>query len=223
MSRIALNRRSRGALRLLSNRHAMHAAVMSSFPPDTPTETASGRVLWRVDRTGEETSLLVVSPNKPCLAHINEQAGWSTGSPWATRDYGPFLAGLRAGEQYVFRLTANPTHRATVVVDGQQLKRIVGHVTDSHQRQWFVGRSETHGFTLASSSTDAESAHPELILRERETAVFNRNGKRVTLVTAAFEGRLIVTDEAQLRHSLTHGIGRAKGYGCGLMTLLPAT
>lgn len=223
MSRIALNRRRRGAVKLLGSRHAMHAAVMSSFPPGTATESDAGRVLWRVDRRGEDVQLLVVSPAQPCLAHINDQAGWSTGSPWATRDYTPFLDSLATDEEFIFRLTANPTHRVAGPDGEGGRKQIVGHVTDGYQRRWFLDRAEPNGFVVASSAAgDGAEERPELILKERDTAVFRRGQARVTLVTAAFEGRLRVTDPDLLRHALTHGIGRAKGYGCGLMTLLPA-
>ncbi|MFT3663184.1 MAG: type I-E CRISPR-associated protein Cas6/Cse3/CasE [Gordonia sp. (in: high G+C Gram-positive bacteria)] len=223
MSRIALNRRRRGAMKLLGNRHAMHAAVMSAFPPGTTTESAEGRVLWRIDRHGrDDIELLVVSPAEPCLAHINDQAGWSTGSAWATRDYDTFLQSISAGHEYVFRLTANPTHRVSIPTDDGVRKRIVGHVTDGHQRRWFLDRAETNGFSVVESSSSSEDeSRSELILTDRDTAVFNRSGRRVTLQTASFEGRLNVEDPDLLRHALTHGIGRAKGYGCGLLTLLP--
>lgn len=224
MSKISLNSRRRGGMKLLGNRHAMHAAVMSAFAPGAETATGEGRVLWRIDRHRDSVDLLIVSPAKPCLAHINEQAGWSTGSTWATRDYTPFLSSLTDGGEFAFRLTANPTHRATVHDgDGENTKqRIVGHVTNGHQREWFAGRTEPNGFSLVPSLTEeGQEPRPELILRDRETAVFSRQGKRITLVTAAFEGRLRITDADRMRHALTHGIGRAKGYGCGLMTLLP--
>ena len=41
----------------------------------------------------------------------------------------------------------------------------------------------------------------------------------MTLGVATFEGVLEVTDPDALRRALTHGIGRGKAYGCGLMTL----
>lgn len=224
MSRISLNRRRRGAVKLLGNRHAMHAAVMSSFHPGTPTGTEAGRVLWRVDRYEDDVDLLVVSPAEPCLAHINDQAGWSTGGNWATRDYSTFLASITNGQEYVFRLTANPTHRITVPGAERARKQIVGHVTDSQQRQWFLDRAASNGFSVNASSIDSdEQTHHELVVRERDTVVFRRGSQRVTLRTAAFEGRLTVHDADLLRSALTHGIGRAKGYGCGLLTLLPVT
>ncbi|WP_367124684.1 type I-E CRISPR-associated protein Cas6/Cse3/CasE [Streptomyces phytohabitans] len=42
---------------------------------------------------------------------------------------------------------------------------------------------------------------------------------RFTRVT--FDGRLRITDQAAFHRTLTHGLGKAKAYGCGLMTLVP--
>lgn len=224
MSKISLNRRRRGAVTLLGNRHAMHAAVMSSFPPGTPTSTDAGRVLWRIDRHQDNVDLLVVSPAEPCLAHINDQAGWSTGGAWATREYMPFLRSIDAGQEYIFRLAANPTHRVSFQEGDGVRKQIVGHVTDDQQRQWFLDRAEANGFTVnESSSSTVDDTHVELVVLERDTVVFRRNSQRVTLRTASYEGRLTVRDPDLLRHALTHGIGRAKGYGCGLLTLFQAS
>jgi CRISPR system Cascade subunit CasE len=60
---------------------------------------------------------------------------------------------------------------------------------------------------------------PDVAVRGRRIWRFARQGQTVTLTTAVFEGRLDVTDPIALRHALTHGIGPAKGYGCGLLTL----
>ena len=46
-------------------------------------------------------------------------------------------------------------------------------------------------------------------------------GPTITVSVATFEGVLIVTDPENLRSALTAGIGPAKAYGCGLLTLAP--
>ena len=42
----------------------------------------------------------------------------------------------------------------------------------------------------------------------------------VTLLQATFEGVLTVTDAAAFRNALTKGIGRAKAYGMGMLTVV---
>jgi CRISPR system Cascade subunit CasE len=44
----------------------------------------------------------------------------------------------------------------------------------------------------------------------------------VTVTRVTYDGRLRVVDPDALRRTLTAGLGKAKAYGCGLMTLAPA-
>lgn len=225
MSRIALNRRRRGAAKLLGNRHAMHAAVMSSFPPETPTATTTGRVLWRIDRDGENVVLFVVSPEKPCFAHISEQAGWSTAECWTTREYAPLLDSVAAGQRYLFRLAANPTHRLT---EGGE-KKIRGHQSVAWQTNWLVGKAAQHGFRVGlaadgSNPSNLQTWEPSplnLRVSNKDRAEFPRSGRPVFLSTVQFDGELVVTDPVEFRRALCNGVGRAKSYGCGLLTVLP--
>ncbi|MCS0601592.1 type I-E CRISPR-associated protein Cas6/Cse3/CasE [Streptomyces sp. LP11] len=46
-------------------------------------------------------------------------------------------------------------------------------------------------------------------------------GTDVRFTRATFDGRLRITDLAAFRRTLTHGMGKSKAYGCGLMTLAP--
>ncbi|CAM5647175.1 hypothetical protein STENM327S_06149 [Streptomyces tendae] len=55
------------------------------------------------------------------------------------------------------------------------------------------------------------------ILRFRKV----RRSTRHSVPTATFEGRLHATDPDALRATLLGGIGPAKGYGQGLLTLAP--
>ncbi|MFG7941943.1 type I-E CRISPR-associated protein Cas6/Cse3/CasE [Streptomyces sp. NHF165] len=45
----------------------------------------------------------------------------------------------------------------------------------------------------------------------------------VRFTRATFDGRLRITDLAAFRRTLVQGLGKAKAYGCGLMTLAPGT
>ncbi|GAB3618004.1 type I-E CRISPR-associated protein Cas6/Cse3/CasE [Okibacterium endophyticum] len=212
ITRMAINGARRQAQFLLRSPQAMHAAVLAAFPPDAPTETSEGRVLWRVDQETERHSiwLYVVSPEKPDFTHLIEQAGWPTRETWETRDYAPFVGRIAADQRWAFRLLANP------IRTGDDGKRY-GHVTIAQQTGWLVDRAERHGFIVTSSS----SGEDDVLVTQRDKKTFRRENRQVTISTARFDGRLQVTDPDQLRHALTHGIGRAKGYGCGLLTLVP--
>lgn len=216
LTRFPINPARRGSRALLASPQAMHAAVLAGFPPDAAAGDGQGRVLWRVDR-GEHrrTDLFVASPAEPDLTHLVEQAGWPTTSAWQTRDYRPLLQRLALSQRWAFRLTANPV-RSVRSKEGEDTKP-VAHVTAEQQRTWLLDRTPRLGFAVATSA----SGEPDVIVRDRRVLRFDRRGSRVTVAQATFDGVLEVTDADVLRHTLVHGVGRAKGYGCGLLTLAP--
>jgi CRISPR system Cascade subunit CasE len=54
---------------------------------------------------------------------------------------------------------------------------------------------------------------------QREIVRFKRGNDWITLGIAAFEGTLAVGNAELLTTAMKAGIGRAKAYGCGLLTL----
>ncbi|GAB3597967.1 type I-E CRISPR-associated protein Cas6/Cse3/CasE [Microbacterium tumbae] len=225
LSQIQLNPRRREAARVLGSPHVLHAAVQAAFPD--PAARESGRVLWRLDTTDRSTRLYIVSPERPDLTHLAEQAGWpSIEDSWSVRPYGPLLERIAPGQRYAFRLTANPVHNERLP-HGRRGK-VYGHVTATQQEQWLLDRQERLGFSVENAIEPESglpfpgpSGEPEkaLTVRDRRTLSFSRRETTVTLRVATYEGLLTVTDRTAFAHALSFGIGRAKGYGCGLMTL----
>lgn len=221
LSRIQLNPARRGAQHLLASPHALHAAVLAAFPDPTPRP--EGRVLWRLDVAGPAAYVYIVSPTRPDLTHLAEQAGWPTlESTQLVRPYAQLLERIQNGHRYAFRLTANPTHSTPAPKGGRG--KVFGHVTVAQQEEWLRARQERAGFAIATDPAGSASEPVDaLVVKERQTLSFSRHEARVTLSVATFEGRLVVTDRDAFVHALTHGIGRAKGYGCGLLTIAPAS
>ncbi|WBB79297.1 type I-E CRISPR-associated protein Cas6/Cse3/CasE [Micromonospora sp. WMMD882] len=219
LTRFPINPARRAARKLLSSPHAMHAAVRAAFPAVEDYETADARTLWRLDAPAAHTvHLYVVSPGRPDLTHLVEQAGWPTSAEsWVTRDYGGLLDSLAAGQRWAFRLTANPAHSGRKTADAKETQRF-GHLREPEQVGWLVSRAARNGFALA----EQQDGQPNLRLRRRQTQSFKRGMGTVTLTTATYDGILTVTDADAFRRALTGGIGHAKAYGCGLLTLAPA-
>jgi CRISPR system Cascade subunit CasE len=145
-----------------------------------------------------------------------ESVGWPATHGWDTREYAPLLDRLRVGDRWAFRLAANPVR--SIRTDGAAGRsQRVGHVTIAQQTTWLLDRAERSGFAVVAT----ESGEPDVAIRSRRTWKFVRQGKTVTLSTATFEGQLEITDVEAMRRSMTSGIGPAKGYGCGLLTLAP--
>lgn len=252
LTRFRVNTARPGARRLLSSPQVLHAAVMASFPGLLPSDTPAPdgpRVLWRLDQNARaEVLLYVVSPARPDLTHLVEQAGWPAAAAdpetpgWQTKPYAPFLDRLAAGEKWAFRLTANPVHFIRRKPD--EPKKRTAHLNPVHQMAWLLDRQEGGGFRilekpeskrlLPGGTTYKKHEHSgdqyELAVLDKRGLSFDKSRSSgdtrrdpVTIVTATFEGRLEVTDPAALRRTLTQGIGKAKAYGCGLITLAPFT
>ncbi|MCA0437747.1 MAG: type I-E CRISPR-associated protein Cas6/Cse3/CasE [Austwickia sp.] len=213
LTRFQINTTRRGARFLLASQQRMHAAVLAGFPSGDDR----GRTLWRVDQGSPRTDLFIVSPDRPDLTHLVEQAGWPTTATWDTADYQPLLDRLEQGQRWAFRLTANPV-RSLPAGPGQR-GQVKAHVSVAQQQDWLMRRAERCGFTIP----DGPHGGPQVVVKERRTARFQRShaerGREVTVVMATYDGVLEVTDPAALRAVLTGGVGRAKAYGCGLLTL----
>ncbi|MFE2865721.1 type I-E CRISPR-associated protein Cas6/Cse3/CasE [Embleya sp. NPDC059259] len=232
LTRFRVNTARTGARRLLSSPQVLHAAVMSSFADILPSTSGTPRVLWRIDHNAKaEVLLYIVGPTRPDLTHLVEQAGWPTLSPgWDTYDYSAFLDRLSPGGIWAFRLTANPVHNIRRT-DGEPTKR-TAHRTPRHQMGWLLQRQEASGFRVLTKPAErrlaSEGDEFELTVGNgrglsfgKSGAAGGRGGARVTLTTATFDGRLEVVDADTLRRTLVAGLGKAKAYGCGLMTLAP--
>lgn len=217
-TRIQLNPSKRSGRKLLVDPQSMHAAVRAAFPPDL--DERDGRVLWRVDSSRHDHVLYIVAPEPPETGHLIEQAGWAT-RPAQIADYAPLLDRLQRGQEWRFRLRANPV-RSEPTPGGRGIIR--PHVTVAQQTGWLAAKAANHGFELLTEQAGDQEV-PMVAVTGREDLSFNRadreanSRRRVTLRTAQFDGVLRVTDRDDLRAALVNGIGRGKAYGCGLLTL----
>jgi CRISPR system Cascade subunit CasE len=232
LSRIWLNPFRTGAQRMLNNPQVLHAAVLQGL-----SDATGERVLWRLDTDNPRRAAVLVLTNRhPSWEHLVEQAGWpSADEPQAlVRAYEPLLAQIAHGREFAFRLRANPVsstrHPANPSVAQKEKLAAsarprgvrVPHRTAKHQLGWFLDRTHRWGFDIPTTGTD----QPDVLLTARQRLDFTKptpeNGRRrVIIETATFEGKLRVHDPDTFRHSLLTGVGSARAYGCGLITLAP--
>lgn len=216
LTQMKLNPARRASMTLLRSPQSMHAAVLASYPMEDP-----GRVLWRVDTADrQQVTLYIVGRAEPDLTHLVEMAGWPTAETWRTTDYAPFLSRLADGQRWRFRLTANPVRIGPA--EGGKRGRVTPHVTPAQQEAWLRVKAPSWGFVPGGS----EEGGAVVVRRSRDgftkqdsDTVSGR--RRVTISRVTFDGHLIITDAERLRGALALGMGRAKAYGCGLMTLAP--
>jgi CRISPR system Cascade subunit CasE len=245
LSRIWLNPLRTGTQALLRSPERMHAAVLGGIARQPVDE----RVLWRLDTPTQRADprdhraeLLVLTDSRPSWDHVIEQAGWTNADdPQAVvRDYQPLLDRIQTGREFGFRLRANPVTatRNPASPSAAQKERLtaerprgvrVPHRTAAHQLEWLTDRVASWGFTLLTSHDEQAGDIPAVRLSARERLVFFKNARetekarRVVLSTATFDGALRVTDPDTARRALLSGVGAAKAYGCGLLTLAPLT
>ena len=239
LSRIFLNPARRQARRLLTDPQAMHAAVLAGLP----AQPVMQRVLWRLDTDNAlRPGLFVLTQTLPSWEHLTEQAGWPqaddpTNPQVLVRDYQPLLGRLTAGMELAFRLTANPSQssRRPELLTAAQKERAtegilprstrLGHRTQLAQTEWLLTRANGWGFEIpGSSASDAVGAAiPDLRITAKARTTFRRvsSAARVVIQVVTYEGRLRVLDQYRLGEAMQNGLGPAKAYGCGLLTLAP--
>ncbi|MFL4953261.1 type I-E CRISPR-associated protein Cas6/Cse3/CasE [Streptomyces sp. MMS24-I31] len=249
LSKIALNPRRRSAVALLSSPHRLHAAILSGLAVQPVTERVLWRLDSNTPHRAEILVLTESRPSWAHLIDDAGWPGADGGAPLIA-DYTPLMEHLARGREFGFRLTANPVQNiprpshpseqqaARLKEDADNGNRHrgfrVAHRTAAQQLEWLLKRSERHGFSIPDATATPPapgmqtedqdlSAGPAVTIVSRDILRFRKrpDGPRVTLSTATFEGRLRVTDPDTLRTSLLRGIGPAKGYGQGLLTLAP--
>jgi CRISPR system Cascade subunit CasE len=233
LSRVYLNPLRPFTQRFLQSPQVAHAAILGGLARQPVTE----RVLWRLELEQEHrATVLILTQSKPSWEHLIERGGWpSTADGEAKiRSYDHFLERVVPGAEFVFCLRANPV-QATRHPDKPspaQVERIRNGVrtrglrvperTAAHQLKWLLSRVAKWGFEIPVADTG--EAAVRIVARDR--IVFFRESARgvsdrVVLQTATFVGRLRISDEVLARRSLLQGVGKARAYGCGLITLAP--
>ncbi|WP_277259730.1 type I-E CRISPR-associated protein Cas6/Cse3/CasE [Olegusella massiliensis] len=248
-TRFPINMSRRDAYKLLASPYNMHAAISCSFPPsENRADNSNGRILWRIDREENGVHILyIVSPDEPSLVGLDEQIGWpDLSQQWATRSYDSFLNNIANGQTYTFRLFANPTLNRSTRGGASDLasrtgaSKRIGHLTALQNAAWLIGqeayentdveipalfinhgqnRAERNGFKVMRDL----AGNPLLTVSQMGKRNFRQGnkGRSITISVAQYDGVLEVTNAEALKFALTHGIGHAKGFGCGLLTIAP--
>jgi CRISPR system Cascade subunit CasE len=211
LSRIVLDTKRCDTMRALNSPQVLHAAVEKCYP-DSPKDSPP-RKLWRVDRLKGRSYLLLLSLEKPDFARLASQF-CSSDTQGESKPYDPFLSKVSAGQQWQFRLRANPVHSVKDGANASGRGKVYAHVTVEQQKGWLRQRAHSCGFEL----TVGDNGELFDVIQSDQLR-FRRQDKFVTLGVATFEGVLRVTDAVLFVKTLTEGVGRAKAYGCGLLTI----
>ncbi len=209
LTRMELDMRKRSAMTALNSPQKLHGAIESAFNSEERK-----RKLWRIDKLGEKTYLLLLSEDKPNLSAAVEQFGVSgSKGGFETRDYSPLLERIQNGSVWHFRLTANPTISLSKKCKTGERGNVKAHISDQYQVKWLLDRAEKHGFALNEN---------EFCVTGVKWYIFRKGAERnrVSILSVTYEGTLKVTDKKAFCEALINGIGREKAYGLGMLTVV---
>lgn len=203
LSRLKPNLRSQKVRYHLRDAYQMHRTLSKAS-----ANYEKDRILWRQEQGGgrnPQPIILVQSQQPPDWGYLNESVPPSYLLEPA--EVKKMDIGFNEGQVLHFRLCANPS--AIKIFENGKRKRLA--ITDPEGQQGWLKRK------LEQAGTQPLSAH---LLRE--DWLKSRKAKHaITLYSATFEGRLRVLEADTLLQTLRQGVGRAKGFGMGLLSLAP--
>lgn len=219
LTRLFLDPTSRSVRFDAANPEGLHKTVMRLFPPDAgPEPRKAHAVLHRLDESpGGRLMLLVQSRSKPALGNLlpgylldlsrdPELALSGVADNASTRNVEDERKAINVGERFAFRLKGNATKKIGTK-SGPDGKRVHGKRVpvrgDDARLEWLRRHAKVAGFSL-------------LAARVSEVAP---RGREVRVAGVVFEGVLEVLDPSSFRKALEDGIGPAKAFGFGLLSL----
>lgn len=214
LSRLTPDLRSRQAQRDLMAPYELHRTLLRAFPNGKTgidrTDAEAAGVLFRVeDRSASSPTVLVQSRVAPEWSVL--KAGYLASPPLVK----PIELMLRPEQVLAFRLRANPTRRLSAG-KGHSGKR-VGIYKLEEQLMWLARKGEQHGFRLLQAQVATST-------KLKDEQAIRRGSQRhdLELLAVRFDGLLRVGDPNRLIEAVETGIGSAKGFGFGLLSLAPA-
>ena len=84
-------------------------------------------------------------------------------------------------------------------------------------------KNDEAGLWLKKKANQLGFSVEEVALSVSQPLIFyGKQGRRITINDTLIAGELTVTDEAVFGHTLSHGFGRNKGFGFGMLQIAPA-
>ena len=168
--------------------------------------------IYQKKQTGEHTEFIVVSHRRP----INVK-----GLKVITKNYDPKIT---TGERFKFNIEINPTIRSVKtknkvsVWDYYYLQLFdkgcsqdqIKEKREEKVKDWAIAKMEKYGMTI--EELEIESRYKYHINKSK-----NMFSSKIVYDVISFVGILRVTNIKEFQEALFDGIGRCKGFGCGLL------
>lgn len=181
----------------VSNAYRVHQRLRMAYGEEQ-------RLLFRIEGDNDPVTILVQSHVAPEW----EQAFGNFSVLQEAPEQKSFELALHAGGIYRFRLLANPTVKRA----GKRM----GLLNECDQRNWLARKLQDAGAELR------ESLIHSWELQRSEKNPANDHGQKQTHVAVQFDGVLTALNPEKLCLAVEQGIGPAKGFGFGLLSLARA-
>lgn len=196
------------------NTYAAHQLLWELFPDDPD---AQRDFIFRQEMKGGWPIFYLVSKRQPQNGDLFSSV--------ACKKYNP---ALRVGEQLAFSLRANPvvarkvegkkhSSKHDVWMDAKREGQVQGLegaglllFIEGQVKNWLSVRGRANGFSVLTSGVD-------LLGYQQHRVYKKKSEKPIRYSSVDFQGVLTVEDPDAIQKVLFDGIGKAKGFGCGLM------
>jgi len=216
LTRIVPSPSSREARRDLSGSDQgirLHQRMLQMFPDgiEGPARAAFG-VLFRAEDSPRGPQILLQSHIAPDASRLPGAYG-----SVETRSLDALLAHLHKGMVVNYRCVANPVRKPGATSrEAYKLPPVVA-LSGNAAVAWWERQSNAAGLEPLHIN-----AHPLATVRGQRGSKGPAAQQRIQHARTQFDGTARVLDAELLREKLATGIGRAKAYGCGLLSIAPA-
>ncbi|MBK8255671.1 MAG: type I-E CRISPR-associated protein Cas6/Cse3/CasE [Polyangiaceae bacterium] len=231
LARAFLNPVSTDVRRTISSPELLHKRVMLAFPNNTngPARETHG-VLHRLDEDSRRgrIALHIQSRTEPNFSRFRDgflldlngdlglDASFDVSNPAVVKVSDDWDT-IKVGDAFAFRLVANTTKRIAKVDQdsGSKTKNgmRVGLRGDEERLQWLTRHALAGGFEIDQKQVQVAEIKPNA------RSLDQHQPQVKTFAGARFDGFLRVTDTDLFRKTLEKGVGPAKAYGFGLLSI----
>jgi CRISPR system Cascade subunit CasE len=217
LSKLTLNPRNEQAQTDLASPYELHRTLGKAFEDaDSERHRARHGVLFRIEEAGHRGApVLVQSTSAPDWSRLPQGYVLRLDGPKA------FEPAFGEGQHLRFRLVANPIRR--VRIDGKEHPRRLALVhpeakdgVETGYLDWLGRQAATFGFAVVEVADV-----PFRLDRKRRVGAEEIAKARIPHFGVRFDGVLRVTEPNRLAEAVRKGIGPAKAFGFGLLSLAP--
>lgn len=203
LSKLVLNSRNRRVIKEINSPYEMHRTISKAFYSED--SLPGNRILFRVEPGNERAvTLIIQSQVMPQWSKLTVENDYFYGDniPQTKKVELKIIEGLNL----LFRLRANPTKREKVS------RKRIGIYSEEELLNWIIRKGEENGFSVSSVNIAKEPKVKTGVKGQeiRHFAEFN---------SVLFSGNLLVKNADLFIGAIYNGIGSAKGFGFGLLSI----